>query len=79
MNKKGIVTELNGNAARVSFPDIDNVVSGWLTINRYKVHCAGTCNCSGCYAEPEISIGSQVLVCLYDNDFNSGIIMAKLG
>lgn len=79
MNKKGTVTEISENKARVSFPDIDNIVSGWLPINRYKVHCAGTCNCGGCYSEPNISIGSNVLVCFYDNDLNSGIIMAELG
>lgn len=78
MNKKGIVSDINNGSARVVFPDIDNIVSGWLTIPVYKVNCSGTCNCSGCYATLDISVNDKVLVCLYDNDFNSGVIVAKL-
>lgn len=79
MNKKGIVSSINGSVARVTFPEIDNIVSGWLPITNYRVYCSGTCNCNGCYATLEISVGDEVLVCLYDNDFNAGVIVAKLG
>lgn len=79
MNKKGIVSEVSGSNARVMFPEIDNLVSGWLPIPIYKVHCAGTCNCSRCYAQLDISVGSHVVVALFDNDFKSGVIIAKVG
>lgn len=78
MNKKGIVTELSGSFARVTFPDLDNIVTGLLPIIKYDVKCQGECHCSGCMATLDIKVGSCVLVCLYDNDYNSGIIMAKL-
>lgn len=79
MNKKGIVSEIKGDKARVIFPEIDNLVSGWLPIPIYKVYCAGICNCGGCYAQLDISVGSHVVVALFDNDFKSGVIIAKVG
>lgn len=76
MFKKGYVSDLNSSSARVTFPDLNNAVSGWLSISNFKVKCSGECNCINCNATLDLKIGTIVIVCLY-NGLNSGIIIAK--
>lgn len=76
MIRKGYVSDINNSSARVSFPDLNNAVSGWLSISQLKVKCNGECNCTDCIATLDLSVGDMVIVCLYDG-LNSGIIIAK--
>ncbi|NFH90889.1 hypothetical protein FDA33_11880 [Clostridium botulinum] len=77
MFRQGIISDLNESSARVIFPDLNDAVSGWLSISKLKVKCLGNCDCTNCIATLDVSIGSSVIVCLYDG-LNSGIIIAKL-
>ncbi|MBN1071144.1 hypothetical protein DVV81_08170 [Clostridium botulinum] len=76
MIRKGYISDLNDSSARVTFPDLNNAVSGWLAINKFKVKCSGECKCTNCIATLDLEIGVMVIVCLYDS-LNSGIIIAK--
>ncbi len=77
MFRQGIISDLNESSARVIFPDLNYAVSGWISISKLKVKCSGNCDCTNCIATLDVSIGSNVIVCLYDG-LNSGIIIAKL-
>lgn len=63
----GIVTEVDATnmKARVKWPADDNMVSDWLHILTFK----------GAYNIP--SINEQV-ACLYDADFNQGVILGSI-
>ena len=37
MNKKGIVSDLNSNFAKVTLQDMDNTVTDWLPINSINI------------------------------------------
>ncbi|NFE73380.1 hypothetical protein FDC27_05155 [Clostridium botulinum] len=76
MIRKGYISDINGYSARVSFPDLNNTVSGWLSISEFKVKCNGDCNCTDCTATLNLKVGDMVIVCLYDG-LNAGIIIAK--
>ncbi|OSA97121.1 UNVERIFIED_ORG: hypothetical protein B2H98_08905 [Clostridium botulinum] len=74
MFRQGIISDLNESSARVIFPDLNDAVSGWLSISKLKVKCSGNCDC---IATLDVSIGSNVIVCLYSG-INSGTIIAKM-
>ena len=63
MNRKGIVSEIKDNKARVTLQDMDNAVTDWLLIN-------STLN---------LSVNDLVLVCFCGDNLSDGIIVAKVG
>lgn len=65
MNKKGIVSTIGTNTARVQFPELDDRVSYELQIANHV-------------SMIDFHVGEEVLVCFYNNDLKSGVIMARM-
>lgn len=65
MNKKGIISTIGTNTARVIFPDLDNTIS-------YELETSKNIELIN------LTPGENVLVCFYNQDLNSGIIVAEL-
>lgn len=63
MNKKGIVSDIKDNKARVTLQDMDNVVTDWLLINSIL----------------NLSVNDLVLVCFCGDNLSGGVIVAKVG
>lgn len=76
MIRKGYVSDIKESSARVTFPDLNDSVSGWLSISQFNVKCNEDCNCTNCIATLDLKVGDMVIVCLY-SDLDSGIILAK--
>ncbi|ACD54013.1 hypothetical protein ST12_08265 [Clostridium botulinum] len=66
MNRKGIVSTIGTNTARVQFPELEDSVSYELPIAKH-------------ISMVDFHVGEEVLVCFYNNNFKSGIIMARMG
>ncbi|AWK52206.1 hypothetical protein DIC82_14895 [Clostridium beijerinckii] len=65
MNRKGIVSTIGTTTARVKFPELDDSVS-------YELQIASHVNMI------DFNVGEEVLVCFYNNDLKSGVIMARM-
>lgn len=66
MNKKGIISNISGNSAEVSFPDEDYTVTAMLPFAK-SIDAA------------QVSVGDRCAVALFDADtvsFANGVIIA---
>lgn len=62
MNLKGIVTSIENNCARVTFPDRNNTVSSLI---KKASHV------------PDLSVNDNVIAIFFSDSMNDGVIIAK--
>lgn len=65
MNMKGVISTIGTNTARVKFPELDDSVSYELQIAAHV-------------SMENFIVGEEVLVCFYNKNLDSGIIMARM-
>ncbi|WP_459482124.1 hypothetical protein [Clostridium saccharoperbutylacetonicum] len=65
MNMKGVISTIELNTARVKFPELDDSIS-------YKLKIAAHVNMN------DLKINDEILVCFFNSNLESGIIMAKI-